>query len=141
MTCNHGFKNRTGHQTVFFLNFRFNPGFWPVFRFLTGCWPVLGVLTGPDWLPVLGWTGRTGRSGPVFKTVLATIVPKKRVVVGLEKRREILRHVWYCNVDYNIIRISITILIKKKKVLQWIKRRRNGIIFPIQSFGNNTWIR
>ena len=40
---------------------------------------------------------------------------KKRVIVGLEKRREILRHVWYCNVDYNIIRISITILIKKKK--------------------------
>ena len=40
---------------------------------------------------------------------------KKKVIVGLEKRREILRHVWYCNVDYNIIRISITILIKKKK--------------------------
>ena len=43
---------------------------------------------------------------------------KKKVIVGLEKRREILRHVWYCNVDYNIIRISITILIKKKVVLQ-----------------------
>ena len=55
----HGFKNRTRHQTIFFLNFLFNPGFWPVF----------GVLTGPDWLPVPDWTGRTGRSGPVFKTV------------------------------------------------------------------------
>ena len=55
----HGFKNRTKHQTIFFLNFRFNPGFWPVLR----------VLTGPDWLPVPSWTGRTGRSGSVFKTV------------------------------------------------------------------------
>ena len=62
----HGFKNRTGHQTVFFLI----SGSIPVFaRFLIGCWPVLGVLTGPDWLPVPGWTGRTDRSGPVFKTV------------------------------------------------------------------------
>ena len=46
----HGFKNRTGHRTIFFFNFRFNPSVWPVFRFLTGCWPVFGVLTGPDWL-------------------------------------------------------------------------------------------
>ena len=31
----HGFKNRTGYRTVFFFNFRFNPGFWPVFQLLT----------------------------------------------------------------------------------------------------------
>ena len=46
---------------------------------------------------------------------------KKRVIVGLEKRRELLRHIWYCNVDYNIIRISITILIKKKSITMNIK--------------------
>ena len=63
----HGFKNRTEYQTVFFLI----SGSTPVFaRFLTGCWPVLRVLTGPDWLPVPSWTGRTDRSGPIFKTVL-----------------------------------------------------------------------
>ena len=26
-------------------------------------------LTRPDCLPICGWTGRTGRSGPVFKTL------------------------------------------------------------------------
>ena len=69
MCWKHGFKNRTGHQTVFFFNFRFNPGFCLVFDRFSGFWPFLGVLTGPDWLSVPGWTGRTGRSGPVFKTV------------------------------------------------------------------------
>ena len=32
----HGFKNRTGHQTVFFFNFRFNPGFCLVFDRFSG---------------------------------------------------------------------------------------------------------
>ena len=71
-------KTEPGVKPFFFLKFpvqpsvftRFLTGFRPVFRFLIGCWSVLGVLTGPDWLPVPGWTGRTGRSGPVFKTVL-----------------------------------------------------------------------
>ena len=58
---------------------------------------------------------------------------KKKVIVGLEKRREILRHVWYCNVDYNIIRISITILIKKKKSITMNKKKTewNNISYSI----------
>ena len=27
------------------------------------------AITGPNWRPVLGWTGRTDRSGPIFKTM------------------------------------------------------------------------
>ena len=71
--CKHGFKNRTGHWMVFFLISSSTPVFA---MFLTGCWLVLGVLTGLDWLPVPGWTGRTGRSGLVFKT-MAVRLPSK----------------------------------------------------------------
>ena len=36
------------------------------FRFYT--------ITEPDWRPVPGWTGRTGRSGPVFKTTILSYI-------------------------------------------------------------------
>ncbi|MCI12320.1 hypothetical protein A2U01_0033424, partial [Trifolium medium] len=32
-------------------------------------------LPGPDWVPVSGSTGSTGRSGPVFKTLLCPDSP------------------------------------------------------------------
>ena len=58
-------KTEPDIKSFFFLIF----GSTPVFaRFLTG----LGVLTEPDWLLAPDWTGRTGRSGPVFKTMVTT---------------------------------------------------------------------
>ena len=53
-------KTKLGAEP-FFQNVRFNP----VFDRLS---PVLRVFTGSDWPLVPGWTGRTGRYGPVFKT-------------------------------------------------------------------------
>ena len=62
----HGFKNWIGHRIVFFFFLIFDSTL--VFDRFSDFWPVFGVLTG-RLAPVPGWTGRTGRSGPVFKTV------------------------------------------------------------------------
>ena len=58
----HSFKNWTGHRIVFFFFF---------FKFSIQPWFLIGFW-GFNWTglaPVPGWTGRTDRSGPVFKTV------------------------------------------------------------------------
>ena len=49
--------------------------FFPVLTGFPGFWPVLTttgfvVETGPAWGPVPGWTGPTGRSGPVFSSLV-----------------------------------------------------------------------
>ena len=65
--CNFGISG-TGPkpvQTLRFAVFMVEPavsGFWPIFLFFR-----FFQRTGPDWAPVLGWTGR---SGPVFKTMV-----------------------------------------------------------------------
>ena len=42
-----------------------------IYRFLN--YFQFSAITGSDWRPVPGWTGRTGWSGPVFKTMVKTI--------------------------------------------------------------------
>ena len=50
-----------------FLILRLNRTVYTIHRFLS--YFRFFVIIGPDWRPVPGWTGRTGRSDPVFKTM------------------------------------------------------------------------
>ncbi|MED6207146.1 hypothetical protein PIB30_033157 [Stylosanthes scabra] len=70
-------------------------------RFLTGLMPIgFRIRTGPDKGPVPGFTGRTGRSGPIFRTLFFTAKSNKNT----ENRSKQTCPHWMGNTNFGIVR-------------------------------------